>query len=149
MPFFIFAKRKPILTVPSEYFTNQSQHGFIKRKKRPSQAKYTINKDTLNERYDYSVKKQPGVFRIMTIGDSFTYGLYTNTDRNWTELLEDKLNADLRCQKSRKVEVINLAVNGYDITYTVERFLKRGIKYNPDLVIWPIRSFKKLNEEIN
>src|SRR3989344_2460167 len=36
----------------------------------------TINADALNERYDYDIHKPENVFRIITLGDSFTYGLY-------------------------------------------------------------------------
>jgi len=111
-----------------------------------SKVKYTINKDALNERFNYPVKKEKGVYRIMTLGDSLTYGLLVNTDQNWTELLEDKLNKDLKCKNIKKIEVINLGVDGYDIEYTVERYKIRGEKYNPDLIIWPIRSFYKINE---
>lgn len=96
----------------------------------------TINGDTLNERRNYSEEKPKGVYRIVALGDSLTYGLYVNTADNWTELLEDKLNSQLKCKKYQKIEVINLGVYAYDLQYEVERYRLRGQKYNPDLVIW-------------
>ena len=96
---------------------------------------YTINSDALNERREYSVEKEDGVFRIVTIGDSFTFGAFVNTQDNYSERLEDILNSQL-CSQTKQFEVINLGVSGYDISYIVERFRSRGIKYNPDLVIW-------------
>jgi hypothetical protein len=48
------------------------------------------------------------------------------------------LNSRLKCDDIDKFEVINLGVGGYDIEYIVERFIKRGIKYNPDFIIWPM-----------
>lgn len=102
---------------------------------RPYQGEYTINNDSLNARRDYEIQKPKNIFRIITIGDSFTFGLYVNTKDNWTSLLEDKLNANY-CGDSKKYEVINLGVEGYDSRYAVERFKKRGEKYSPDLVIW-------------
>lgn len=113
----------------------------------PYLPKYTINNDTLNERFDYNIKKKEGVFRIITLGDSFTFGENVDTKDNYSEQLEDMLNA--KCL-SNEFEVINLGVRGYDIQYMNERYLKRGVKYKPDLVIALIGDFQlfRLNEEI-
>jgi len=109
-------------------------------------VKYTINKDTLNERFNYSIKKGEEVYRIMTLGNGFTFGQYVDTNKNWTELLEDKLNKKIKCANIKKFEVINLGVYNYDIGEAVERYKERGEKYNPDLIIWPIFEIYKLNE---
>ena len=98
-------------------------------------ANHTINSDALNERVNYAVDKPSGVFRIITLGDSFTFGLHVDTKDNWTELLEDKLNS-LACKNIKKFEVINLGMMGYDNVYSLERYRLRGEKYNPDLIIW-------------
>lgn len=105
----------------------------------PMKAVYTINSDGLNERFDYNLEKKSTTFRIITLGDSFTYGLYVDTEDNWAEVLEDVLNAELSCKNLLKFEVINLGVHGYDIQYSVERFRRRGQKYNPDIAVWFIR----------
>jgi len=102
----------------------------------PYTATYTINKDLLNERYDYSVQKPVGTYRIMAIGDSFTFGHYVNTNQNYPEQLEDLLNTTATCRAETHFDVINLGVPGYDVGYTVQRFISRGKKYSPDLVIW-------------
>lgn len=115
------------------------------------QGVYTINSDSLNERFDYSVDKPEKTYRIITLGDSFTYGLYVDTKDNWPERLEDLLNNNnqFNCQNFNKFEVINLAVHGYDIQYNVERFKKRGEKYKPDLVIWFIVDPLRITDKIN
>lgn len=95
---------------------------------------YTINSDTLNERKDYSIHKNNDTYRILTLGDSFTYGLFVNTRDNYPEQLEDILNS-WNCTNISNFEVINLGHVGEDIVYMEERFRKRGIKYNPDLII--------------
>ena len=100
----------------------------------------TINEDSLNDRYNYSVEKPQHTFRIITVGDSFTYGLYVDTKDNYSERLEDMLNAK-RCSGVDKFEVLNLGVPGYDIGYSLERFMQRGRKYSPDLVVWLMNSF--------
>lgn len=99
-------------------------------------ATYTINNDSLNERFNYTVEKPKNVFRIVTLGDSFTFGLFVNTADNWTERLEDKLNKNINCVNINKFEVINLGEQGYDVQYIAHKYALRGVKYNPDLIIW-------------
>lgn len=113
----------------------------------PLRAIYNINSDTLNERFDYEINKDDKTFRIVTLGDSFTFGYIVDTKNNWTELLEDKLN-QLHCTNFNKIEVINLGVVGYDIQYSVERFKLRGKKYNPDLILWLLKGddFQEIKE---
>lgn len=105
-----------------------------------NQVKNTINSDRLNERFDYTVKKPPKTFRIITLGGSVVYGLYVKTENNWPERLEEMLNQRLSCSNIDKFEVINLGMHGYDIEYGVNRFRLRGIKYQPDLVLWLINN---------
>lgn len=109
---------------------------------------YTINSDSLNERYDYAVEKPSNVYRIIALGDSFTFGHYVNTADNWTERLEDMLNASPPCQDGRHYEVINLGERGYDAQYIAYRYKSRGKKYNPDFIIWHESGsgFKRIKE---
>lgn len=101
------------------------------------QAIYTYNDDGLNERFDYEVEKPADTFRIVTLGDSFTYGLFVDTKNNWPEKLEDLLNgAFISSSKFKKIEVINVGMQGFDIPYIVRRYKDIGAKYNPDLIIW-------------
>ncbi len=109
--------------------------------------KYSFNNDSLHDRYNYNVVKKKGVYRIITLGDSFTFGTYVSTNNNWTEILEDQLNQNNPCKNINKFEVINLGMEGYDIEYAIERYKKRGKKYNPDLVIWFITDPYRVTEE--
>ena len=99
-------------------------------------AIYTYNNDGLNERYNYEIEKKEGVFRIITLGDSFTFGHFISTSFNWTELLEDELNNSTDLCPDKTFEVINLGIGGYDVSYIAERYERKGKKYNPDLVVW-------------
>jgi len=116
----------------------------------PSKAINRLNSDTLNEFEEYQVYKKSRTFRIVALGDSFTYGLYVNTRDNWVEQLEMKMNQDVSCSTYNKYEAINLGVHGYDIEYTSERFLVRGEKYAPDVIIWYLKNddFGQINEYI-
>lgn len=112
----------------------------------PYAPKYTINNDSLNERFNYDIQKKNDVFRIITLGDSFTFGSYVDTKDNWTELLEDDLNKKVICPKIKKFEVINLGVGAYDTAYEVERYKIRGMKYKPDLLIMLVIDFMRMTE---
>ena len=109
-----------------------------------------INKDHLKNTHDYSVNKDKNVFRILTIGDSFTYGLHVSTKDIWPEKLENLINSKVQCKKFNRVEVINLGVDGYDIQYELERYKLRGEQYSPDMVIWMVldNDFDYIEEEV-
>lgn len=107
-----------------------------------------ITEDTLNERYGYDTDKPEDTYRIVTLGDSWTYGQFVSTEENYSEVLETMLNAYCRGGQYRRYEVINLGVPGYDLEYAAERYRVRGMKYAPDLVIWQMipNDFDEINE---
>ena len=109
---------------------------------------YHINEDGLNDLNDYSIEKDDDTFRIIALGDSFTFGYFVNTKDNWTEVLETELNKNLPCNY-KKLEIINLGMAGFDIQQIVAMYKKVGKKYNPDLIIWFESSagFRRFNEE--
>lgn len=101
---------------------------------------YSINDDSLNERMEYPMVKPAGKFRMVMLGDSFTFGLFVNTFENYTEVLENSLNKT-DCPPYTGFEVINLGVSAYDVGFSAERFRLRGQKYTPDLVVWFFNPF--------
>ncbi len=100
---------------------------------------YFINKDGLNDKLDYGIKKAPRTFRIIALGDSFTFGLFVNIEDSWPKKLETLLNKKLFCKNIDKFEVINLGMQGYDLQYEVQRYKNKGTKYDPDVVIWLLK----------
>ncbi len=105
------------------------------------------NGDALNSRFEYAVKKPKNVFRIVVLGDSWTFGQFVSTKDNFSSRLEDMLNSQTQCTPV-KFEVLNLGVGGYDLRYAVERFNLRGKKYDPDVVVWAIHTndFEEIND---
>lgn len=99
-------------------------------------TEYFINSDGLHETKEYSIEKPKDTFRIITLGDSFTFGLFVGDEENWPAILENKLISKYPLLCKKKIEVINLGMNGYDFAYAIERFNRRGKKYHPDLLLW-------------
>jgi lysophospholipase L1-like esterase len=77
---------------------------------------------------DYSLQKAPGTFRVLFVGDSFSWA--GGLKGNYTALLGRMFEAR---HGFPKVEVVN---TGYPGTHTGEQLLmlkKYGLQYNPDL----------------
>lgn len=98
----------------------------------PKNPTYKINPDRLNQTTSFNVDKPKDVIRIVALGDSFTFGENVNTEDNYPSQLQGLL--DKECKN--KFEILNLGVGGYDIQYTVEKYKLRGLKYDPDLILW-------------
>lgn len=130
-----------------EYFY-EPRPSSIEEQEKPFKVTYTYNSDSLNERYDYSIEKPEDSFRIITLGDSFTFGANVDTQDNWPEQFEEMLNTEVSCKNFKKFEVINLGVSGYDTKYSVERFKRRGQKYNPDLVLWFLYDLNRITDKL-
>ncbi len=105
----------------------------------PEKVTYHYNSDGLADPIDYSVKKDDGVFRIMTLGDSFVFGMWVNQHENFSELLETRLNTTIACSTIQKFEVLNLGAPGFDVRYIAKRYEDIGAKYHPDYLIWFVR----------
>ncbi len=107
-----------------------------------------MNNDGFNSMENYTVQKTRGLFRIMVLGGSETYGLYIKTQDNWPEQLQTMLNKQKICPNIQKFEVINLGVDGYDLSYSVERYLLKGKKYKPDLILLFIANPYQLDDPL-
>jgi len=105
----------------------------------PEKVTYHYNKDGLADTTDYPVLKDSRTYRIMTLGDSFVFGMWVNTKDTFSKRLETLLNTSVACPTIDKFEVINLGAPGFDLQYALQRFNDIGAKYSPDFVIWFMR----------
>ncbi|MEM7621308.1 MAG: SGNH/GDSL hydrolase family protein [Pseudomonadota bacterium] len=81
-----------------------------------------------NERID---KKDKNTFRIVVIGDSFTFGWGVNFEETYVQVLEKELKQKV----SKHIEVINFGRPGASAT-TYLRFMKSYVKsLEPDMVV--------------
>src|SRR5246500_1326234 len=93
----------------------------------------SINSAGLRDR-EFSIEKPPGVYRVMMLGVSTTFGWGVRQEDTAAKFLERKLNADLPAGFNH-VEVMNTGVGNYDTAQEVTYFETIGWKYHPDLVV--------------
>lgn len=105
----------------------------------PHKTVQSYNKEGFNDLKDYNITKPINTYRIIALGDSYTFGAFVDTKENWTELLESKLN-NMKCNNFSKFEIINLGVSGYDIQFAAHRFVMDGAIYQPDLILWFLKN---------
>jgi hypothetical protein len=94
-------------------------------------ALHVYNADLMRHVGSYPPRRH-GVFRVMVVGDSLTYGFGIAEEATFTHLLDDWMS--LR----RTIEFLNLGVPGSqseDIANTIEKFIPR---LRPDLIIYAV-----------
>lgn len=81
--------------------------------------------------FNSSIKKgNLSKIRILSLGDSFTYGIGAPCDSSWCRLLESILN-----HNGKRFEVFNAGLSGFDPFYSYVLFHKRLIDYNPHIIL--------------
>jgi len=81
---------------------------------------------------DFDPVKPAGVFRIVAIGASTTYGVYNADENTYPAQLERMI----RESGYANVEVLNAGVTGYTTTETFINFYLRILNLSPDMVIF-------------
>lgn len=95
-------------------------------------AVYSIN--SLGLRDDELPEEEPdGVFRILVLGDSMTFGPAVNLEDTYPKVLERRLNEEAGDKVSFRV--INGAVSGYNSFQELATWRAMGPILDPDLVI--------------
>lgn len=82
---------------------------------------------------EHNLEKSDNIIRIVVLGDSFMMCQGTHLETCYSRLLEKNLNEN--CSFAKKIEVINLGVNGYSISNEYLLFNRIGKNFTPDLVI--------------
>jgi lysophospholipase L1-like esterase len=89
----------------------------------------SINSHGFRDR-EYAVAKPEGVARIAVVGDSIAFGNGLPLERTFPRQLEERLR-----DRGARVEVLNMAVAGYDTLNEVALLEQSGLAFAPDLVV--------------
>lgn len=90
---------------------------------------YTINSKSIRDK-EHPYEKTKGLFRIVLIGDSFTFGEGIPYGKRYSDIAERNLEA----------EIITMGVPGLGLGGMAWYALTEGIKYNPDLMVFAINN---------
>ena len=93
-------------------------------------APVSINSHGLRDR-EYSEAKPPGVYRIVMLGDSTTFGWGVTEEQTVAKILERELNK----AGNRRFEVLNAGVGNYGTVQEYNHYLTYDRAFHPDLVI--------------
>lgn len=94
--------------------------------------KLRINKAGMREDREYSIQKPDSTFRIVGIGDSGMWGWNVHQGEEYLSILEKRLNTEFT---NLTVEVLNMAVPGYNTQQEVETIRHKALAYSPDLIV--------------
>jgi len=92
-----------------------------------------INSIGLRDR-EVDVPKPSGVFRVLAIGDSVTFGFGVHVEDSYPKRLEALLNAS-RNNGANRVEVLNAAVPGTALVSYLKTLRAEGSILQPDLIL--------------
>jgi len=80
------------------------------------------------------IEKPSGVYRILCLGDSSTFGFSVPVGCAYPSLLESRLNAS-DAYGDKRFEVTNAGVHGYTSFQCLRLYEHRGAQLQPDLVV--------------
>ena len=78
------------------------------------------------------IAKSKGTCRIIVVGGSAAFDLYSPDNRTWTVQLEDELR---RARPASNIEVLNAATPGYSTWQAYEQVKTKLLKWHPDMVL--------------
>ena len=81
---------------------------------------------------EYPVAKGEGVYRIVVLGDSIAFGNFLSVEETFPARLERLFQS---AQAQDRVEVVNMALGGYDTLQEVATLEAVGTRFRPDLVV--------------
>jgi len=119
--------KRPVADPKLSFAHRPNSHGFFMG------VDVQINSQGLRD-HEYSPTKPAGVYRIMLLGDSTTFGWGVPLSETAAKILERNLNAE-HLPGYDRVEALNAGVGNYDTVQEVTYYKTRGRAFHPDLVV--------------
>lgn len=121
-----------VFEISFRLFANK-MHAAAYRGDRPRRNFYYASTDSTRNA-PYSFQKPADTYRVVAVGDSFTYGTALNLDDTYSKKLERIFN--LR-NTGPRAEVLNFGIPGFSTSQEIY-LVQRAVKLQPDLVILQI-----------
>ncbi|MCE1247180.1 MAG: SGNH/GDSL hydrolase family protein, partial [Firmicutes bacterium] len=86
---------------------------------------------------EFPIKKPPGEYRFILVGDSTAYGVHIEEGERFSDLLEKDLQQRF---PEKKIRVINAAVDGYSTFQIYELITTNLMKYEPDCILYAVNN---------
>jgi len=112
---------------PLPFFYSNSYNRFRVKPHVPFYG-FELNSRGFND-VEFSIDKEPGVYRILGIGDSFAFGVVPYPF-NYLTLIEQQLNAG-----GARFELINMGIPGTSPREYLAVLLHEGLELRPDMVL--------------
>ncbi|HET7290012.1 MAG TPA: SGNH/GDSL hydrolase family protein [Thermodesulfobacteriota bacterium] len=142
---YLFIPGREITTtrLPDEYAHHKYAPSKTQRAYDPADFDVSVRINNMGFRgRDVGEKKDPGAYRIVMLGDSFTFGAGVGDDQTFSSVLEKILNAS----SPGKYEVVNCGVESFSPVLEYIQ-LKRNIdRLKPDMVIMNFDMSDLMNE---
>ncbi len=106
------------------------------------------NSQGLRDR-EFTIPKPSNVFRIVALGDSFTFGWAVSGEQSYPKQLEKLLNEKLSSETGLKYEVVNTGVFLYGPIQYDSILRNQSMKYQPDLVIMGLFPMNDVEDVMN
>jgi hypothetical protein len=111
-------------------YTHNFQGSFISQDGK--ELSFSTNSKGLRDE-EHSYEKEDDIIRILTLGDSVTFGAGVSLNESYTKILEKDLK-----DSGRNVEIINTGVGGYELDQEYIYYVSEGYKYNASIVLYGI-----------
>ncbi len=89
--------------------------------------------NSLGLRYPEIPAKEPGEYRILSLGESTTFGAYISNHETYSARLEQALD---KADQSRRIRVINAGVSAWSSFQSLMYLKLRGLDLQPDMVLF-------------
>lgn len=101
---------------------------------------YSYNNMGLRGLKNIEMEREPGEYRILTIGDSYTEGVGARDGFTWPEVLERELKSRFQNGKIKKINVINAGKGGNDPIQCAHSFKTHYVNWKPNMIILSINN---------